>query len=132
VASSTATAVTIRVQMDLDADGLIDTSAPSEESVTYAWTSGTRQITRQQGTGPARALADNIQSLSLIFEGPTPNNGVCTGAWGVIDPSTQTARDCVQRITINLVASGSVGQFGGSGIATVRRTLRTSVDLRTR
>jgi hypothetical protein len=132
VASSDASAVTIRVQMDLDADGLIDTSAPSEESVTYAWTSASKQVTRQQGVGTPRLLADNIESLGLIFEGRTPFNGVCTGAWGVIDPASQTDRDCIQRITINLVASGSVGQFGGSGTATVRRTLRTSVDLRTR
>jgi type II secretory pathway pseudopilin PulG len=131
-ASSTSSAVTIRVQMDLDADGLIDTSAPSEESVTYAWASGTKQVTRQQGVGTARVLADNIESLSLTFEGRTPFNGVCTGAWGVIVPASQTDRDCIQRITINLVASGAVGQFSGSGTATVRRTLRTSVDLRTR
>lgn len=133
VASSSASAVTIQVQMDLDSDGLIDTSAPSEESITYAWTSGTRQITRRQGVGTARVLADNISSLSLTFEGKTPTNGVCTGAWGAIDPTTgQTARDCIQRIAINLVASGTVGQFGGSGTTTVRRTLRTTVDLRTR
>jgi type II secretory pathway pseudopilin PulG len=131
-ASSTSSAVTIRVQMDLDADGLIDTSAPSEESVTYAWASGTKQVTRRQGVGTARVLADNIESLSLTFEGRTPFNGVCTGAWGVIVPASQTDRDCIQRITINLVASGAVGQFSGSGTATVRRTLRTSVDLRTR
>ena len=131
-ASSSASAVTIQVQMDLDADGLIDTSAPSEESVTYGWTSGSKQITRQQGVGTPRVLADNIQSLSLTFEGRTPSNGVCTGAWAVIVPGNQTDRDCIQRITIDLVAQASVGQFGGSGQATVRRSLRTSVDLRTR
>jgi hypothetical protein len=100
--------------------------------VTYAWTSGSKQVTRQQGVGTPRVLADNIESLSLTFEGRTPNNGVCTGAWGVIDPTSQTLRDCIQRITIDLVARASVGQFGGSGTATVQRTLRTSVDLRTR
>src|SRR5262245_20465515 len=83
-ASSTAGAMTLQVQMDLDADGLIDTSAPSEESVTYAWTSGSKQLTRQQGTGTPRVLADNISSLSLTFQGPTPTNGVCTGAWTTI------------------------------------------------
>ena len=132
VASSSASAVTIRVQMDLNSDGLIDTSAPSEESVTYTWTSGSAQVRRQQGTGTAQVLADNIQSLSLAFEGRTPSNGVCTGAWGTITPASQTDRDCIQRITITLVARASVGQFGSTGIATVQRTLRTSVDLRTR
>ena len=132
VASSTGTAVTIQVQMDLDSDGLIDTSAPSEESITYAWTSGTKQISRRQGVGTARVLADNIESLSLIFQGKAPSNGVCTGAWSTIVPVSQTDRDCIQRIEIDLVASGTVGKFGGSGITTMRRTLRTSVDLRTR
>jgi prepilin-type N-terminal cleavage/methylation domain-containing protein len=132
VASSTGTAVTIQVQMDLDSDGLIDTSAPSEESITYTWTSGTKQISRQQGVGTPRVLADNIEALSLTFEGKTPSNGVCTGAWSTIVPTSQTQRDCIQRIEINLVASGTVGKFGGSGITTMRRTLKTSVDLRTR
>jgi hypothetical protein len=50
----------------------------------------------------------------------------------VLTPSDQTTRDCIQRITINLVASGSIGHFGGAGTTTVRRALRTSVDLRTR
>jgi prepilin-type N-terminal cleavage/methylation domain-containing protein len=131
-ASSTSTAMTMQVQMDLDGDGLIDTSAPSEESVTYAWTSANKQITRQQGTGTARVLADNITSLGLVFEGRAPSNGVCTGTWGAITPTSQTARDCIQRVTISLVASGSVGQFAQSGVATVQRTLRTTVDLRTR
>ena len=131
-ASSTSTAMTLQVQMDLDGDGLIDTSAPSEESVTYGWTSSSKQITRQQGTGTARVLADNISSLTLTFEGRPPSNGVCTGTWGTITPTDQTARDCIQRVTIDLVAQGQVGQFGSSGVATVRRTLRTSVDLRTR
>ena len=132
VASSSSSAVTIQVQMDLDSDGRIDTSAPSEESVTYAWTSGSKQITRQQGIGTASVLADNIESLSLTFGGPLPSNGVCTGAWGTLAPTNQTTRDCIQRITIDLVASGKVGQFGGSGIATMQRKLRTTVDLRTR
>jgi type II secretory pathway pseudopilin PulG len=132
MASSSSSAVTIQVQMDLDSDGLIDTSPPSEESVTYAWTSGSKQITRQQGIGTARVLADNIESLSLTFGGPLPSNGVCTGAWGTLTPTSQTTRDCIQRITIDLVASGKVGQFGGSGIATMQRKLRTTVDLRTR
>jgi hypothetical protein len=124
--------MTLRVQMDLDGDGLIDTSAPSEESITYAWTSGSKQITRQQGVGTARVLADNITALLLTFEGPTPTNGVCTGTWAVLTPSNQTTRDCIQRVTINLRASGGVGQFGSTGTATVQRTLRTTVDLRTR
>jgi prepilin-type N-terminal cleavage/methylation domain-containing protein len=132
VANSTGTALTIQVQMDLDSDGLIDTSAPSEESITYTWTSGTKQLSRRQGLGTARVLADNIESLSLTFEGKAPSNGVCTGAWGTIVPANQTDRDCIQRVAISLVASGTVGKFGGSGLTTMRRTLRTSVDLRTR
>jgi type II secretory pathway pseudopilin PulG len=132
VASSSSSATTIRMQMDLDSDGFIDTSAPSNESITYAWTSGTKQLTRQQGVGTAQVLADNIESLGLVFEGRAPTNGVCTGAWGTITPSNQTARDCIQRVTINLVASATVGTLGGSGNTTVRRTLRTTVDLRTR
>ena len=134
VASSTGSAMTLQVQMDLDADGLIDTSAPSEESITYAWASGSKQITRQQGTGTARVLADNIASLDLTFEGPTPSNGVCTGAWTDLGatPASQTARDCIQRVTIDLAAVATVGQLGSTGPATVQRTLRTTVDLRTR
>jgi type II secretory pathway pseudopilin PulG len=132
VASSSGSATTIQMQMDLDSDGLIDTSAPSNESITYVWTSGTKQITRRQGVGTAQVLADNIQSLGLVFEGPAPTNGVCTGAWSTITPGNQTDRDCIQRVTINLVASSTVGVLTGSGSATVRRTLQTTVDLRTR
>jgi type II secretory pathway component PulJ len=127
-----ATSSSIQVQMDLNADGLIDTSAPSEESVTYAFDGGSKTITRQQGTGTARTLADNIQNLILTYEGPTPNNGVCTGVWSTITPGTQTDRDCIQRVIIDLVAQSTVGAFGGSGSQTVSRTVRTTVDLRTR
>jgi type II secretory pathway pseudopilin PulG len=127
-----ATSSSIQVQMDLDGDGLIDTSAPSEESITYVFDAGAKTITRQQGTGAARILADNIQSLALTYEGPTPTNGVCTGAWSTITPGTQTDRDCIQRVDIALVAQATVGAFGGSGAATLTRTLRTTVDLRTR
>lgn len=127
-----ATSSSIQVQMDLDADGLIDTSAPSEESITYVFNAGPKTITRQQGVGTARVLADNIQSLTLTFEGPVPSNGVCTGAWGTITPASQTNRDCIQRVGITLVAQASIGAFGGSGTTSVTRTLRTTVDLRTR
>ncbi len=127
-----ATSTTLWVQMDLDADAAIDTSAPSEESIRYAFNSATRQITRQQGTGGPNPLADNIQSLAFTYEGPVPGaTGVCNGAWSTIVPASQTDRDCIQRVTINLVAQGSVGSFSG-GPETVQRTLRTSVDLRTR
>ena len=92
MASSSSSATTIQMQMDLDSDGLIDTSAPSNESITYAWTSGTKQITRRQGVGTAQVLADNIESMGLVFEGPLPTNGVCTGAWGAIIPRTRQPR----------------------------------------
>jgi type II secretory pathway component PulJ len=129
-----ATSTSIQVQMDLDADGLIDTSAPSEESVTYAFDSVNRRITRKQGTGTARTLAENIQSLALTYEGPQAGaTGVCTGAWGTLDASaSQTNRDCIQRVNITVVAQGSVGQIGASGQQTIQRTIETSVDLRTR
>lgn len=129
-----ATSTTIQVQMDLDGDGLIDTSAPSNESVTYAFDAANRRITRQQGTGTARTLADNIQSLTLTYEGPTVLNSYCVGAWGVLTNTagSQTQRDCIQRVTITLVARGTVGRFGQTGVETVQRTLRTTVDLRTR
>jgi prepilin-type N-terminal cleavage/methylation domain-containing protein len=129
-----ATSTSIRVQMDLDGDGLIDTSAPSDESVTYAYDSANRRITRQQGTGTARTLADNIDSLALTYEGPTVFNSYCVGTWGVLTntAASQTERDCIQRVTIALVARGTVGRFGQTGVETVQRTLRTTVDLRTR
>jgi YD repeat-containing protein len=130
----TATSTSIQVQMDLDANGLIDTSAPSTESITYAYDAANRRITRQQGTGTARTLADNIQSLDLMYEGPTVLNSYCVGAWGVLTNTagSQTQRDCIQRVTITLVARGTVGRFGQTGVETVQRTLRTTVDLRTR
>jgi prepilin-type N-terminal cleavage/methylation domain-containing protein len=127
-----ATATTLWVQMDLDGDAAIDTSAPAEESIRYAYDSTTKQLLRQQGTGTANPLADNIQSMTFTYEGPPPGaTGVCNGAWAVIVPGSQSDRDCIQRVTINLSAQGSVGSFSG-GSATVSRTLRSSVDLRTR
>jgi prepilin-type N-terminal cleavage/methylation domain-containing protein len=129
-----ATSTSIRVQMDLDGDGLIDTSAPSTESITYAYDSANRRITRQQGTGTAQTLADNINSLAFTYEGPTVLNSYCVGAWGTLTNTagSQTERDCIQRVTITLVARGTVGRFGQTGTETVQRTLRTTVDLRTR
>jgi type II secretory pathway pseudopilin PulG len=127
-----ATSTSIQVQMDLDGDGLIDTSPPSNESITYAFDAGNRRITRQQGTGTPRTLADNIDNLQLTYEGPTVLNSYCIGAWGFFTPGSQTQRDCIQRVTITLVARGTVGRFGQTGTETVQRTLRTTVDLRTR
>jgi prepilin-type N-terminal cleavage/methylation domain-containing protein len=127
-----ATSTTLWVQMDLDGDAAIDTSAPSEESIKYAYDAANRRVTRQQGTGTPQTLADNIESLALAYAGPVPGGtGVCNGAWGTIAGGTQTERDCIQRVSIDLVARGSVGSFSG-GPATVQRTLRTDVDLRTR
>jgi type II secretory pathway component PulJ len=129
-----ATSTSIQVQMDLDGDGLIDTSAPSTESITYAFDAANRRITRQQGTGTARTLADNIDSLALTYEGPTVLNSYCIGAWGVLTNTAgnQTQRDCIQRVTITLVARGTVGRFGKTGVESIQRILRTTVDLRTR
>lgn len=129
-----ATSTSIQVQMDLNGDGLIDTTAPSTESITYAFDAANRRITRQQGTGSALTLADNIDSLALVYEGPTVLNSYCVGAWGVLTNTSgsQTQRDCIQRVTITVVASGTVNHLGGPAPETVQRTLRTSVDLRTR
>lgn len=130
-----ASSTSVKVQMDLDGDGHIDTSPPSEESITYAFDAPNHRITRQQGTGTARTLADNIQSLTLTYEGRVPSGtGVCTGAWGVLTnvAADQTQRDCIQRVTITLVAQGSVVGVGGVGRDPVQRTIRTTVDLRTR
>ena len=130
----TATSTSIKVQMDLDSDGLIDTSAPSTESITYAYDAANRRITRQQGTGTAKTLADNIDSLAFTYEGPTVLNSYCVGAWGALTNTagSQTERDCIQRVIIRLVARGTVGRFGQTGVETVQRTLRTTVDLPTR
>jgi prepilin-type N-terminal cleavage/methylation domain-containing protein len=129
-----ATSTGITVQMDLDGDGLIDTSAPSTESITYAYDAANRQITRQQGTGAAKPLADNIESLTLAYEGPTVFNSYCMGAWGLLTNTagSQTERDCIQRVTITLVARSTVGRFGQSGLETVQRTIRTTVNVPTR
>jgi hypothetical protein len=61
-------------------------------------------------------------------------NSYCVGAWGTLTNTagSQTERDCIQRVTITLVARGTVGRFGQTGTETVQRTLRTTVDLRTR
>jgi prepilin-type N-terminal cleavage/methylation domain-containing protein len=129
-----ATSTSIQVQMDLNGDALIDTTAPSTESITYAFDSANRRITRQQGTGTARTLADNIQLLELRYWGPTVSNSYCVGAWGELTNTagSQTERDCIQQVTIRLIAQGTVGRFGQTGTETVQRTLRTTVDLRTR
>lgn len=122
-----ASTTTLRVQMDLDGDALIDTSAPSQESVTFAYDAANRRITRAQGTGTAQPLADNIDSLTFTYEGKAPTgSGVCTGAFGTITPGTQTDRDCIQRVNINLVARATVGG------EVIRRTLAASIDLRSR
>ena len=88
-----ASTTTLQVQMDLDGDGLINTGAPFQESVTFAFDGANTRITRQQGIGTAETLAENIQNLAFTYEGKAPNGGVCTGAFGTINPGTQTGRD---------------------------------------
>jgi type II secretory pathway pseudopilin PulG len=127
-----ASSTSMQIQMDLDTDGLIDTSPPSVESITYAFDAANQRITRKQGTGTANTLAENIQNLTFAYEGPAPSaTGVCTGAWGTITPSTQTDRDCIQRVTITVVGGGTMNQLGAAPVA-VQRTIQTTVDLRTR
>jgi type II secretory pathway pseudopilin PulG len=123
----TASTTTLQVQMDLDGDAQIDTSAPSQESVTFAFDGANRRITRAQGTGTAQTLAENIDSLTFTYEGKAHTGaGVCTGAFGTITPGNQTDRDCIQRVNIALVARATVGG------EVIRRTLAASIDLRSR
>ena len=122
-----ATGTTLRIQSDLDGNGSIDTSTTSAESITFGYDAATRQITRQQGTGAPQTLAPNIDSLAFAYEGPASPAGVCTGTWGPITPTTQTLRDCVQRITITVVAGSTLGAVGS-----IERTIQGTTDLRTR
>jgi type IV pilus assembly protein PilW len=129
-----ATGTSLQIQSDLNGDGVIDTCDPSDplcpasgESITFAYDAGSRRITRQQGTGTAETLAPNIDSLAFAYEGPASPAGVCTGTWGAITPTTQTLRDCVQRITITVVAGSTLGAVGS-----IDRTIQGTTDLRTR
>jgi type IV pilus assembly protein PilW len=123
-----ATSTTLRIQSDLDGDGSIDLSDSSAESITYAYEAAQRRITRRQGTaGSPQTLAPNIDSLAFAYEGPASPAGVCTGTWGAITPTTQTLRDCVQRITITVVAGSTLGAVGS-----IERTIQGTTDLRTR
>lgn len=65
VAIVTADSHLVRVRADLNADGSIQTTEPSED-VTYRWNDSTRVVTRDPGSGPATILA-NVTSMRLTY-----------------------------------------------------------------
>jgi type IV pilus assembly protein PilW len=61
----TASATQIRIRADLNADGTLQTTEPSED-VTYNYDSGTKSITRNPGAG-AVTLIPNVTSCSFTY-----------------------------------------------------------------
>lgn len=86
-----ASSTSIRVLADLDQDGTIDTGATDNEDITFQWSSSTKNITRQVGTGSAALIAANITSFSISYENgaTTLSSSAASGAtsFGVSDVS---------------------------------------------
>jgi hypothetical protein len=55
----------IRVRADLNGDGVIQTTEPSED-VTYRYNDTTRVVTRDPGSGPAPMLS-NVTAMQLTY-----------------------------------------------------------------
>jgi type IV pilus assembly protein PilW len=60
-----ADSVTLHVRADLDGDGVIRTAEPSED-VTYAWSSTSRELSRDPGTGATPVLS-NVSAFELAY-----------------------------------------------------------------
>lgn len=65
VALVSADSTAIRVRADLNADGALQTSEPSED-VTYRYDAASRTVTRDPGTGAVAVLA-NVRALRLTY-----------------------------------------------------------------
>jgi prepilin-type N-terminal cleavage/methylation domain-containing protein len=65
IAIVSADSISIHTRADLNGNGAIETTEPSED-VTYRFNPGTRVITRDPGTGPVALLA-NVTSMSLSY-----------------------------------------------------------------
>jgi Tfp pilus assembly protein PilW len=61
----TADSTRIRVQADLNGDGTLQTSEPSED-VTYRWSDTTKVVTRDPGSG-ASPILRNVTSMRLTY-----------------------------------------------------------------
>jgi hypothetical protein len=116
------TATSLQLQRDLDNAGCI---SGSEETVTFAYNSGTRVLTRNGTT-----LARNIDAPGgVIFTyWHLPVNGVncLTGALASTTAPSAAQLGCTRRIAVTL--RGSVNTPTG----TLVRTVRSDVDLRSR
>jgi type IV pilus assembly protein PilW len=62
-----ADSVTLRVRADLNGDGAIQTTEPSED-VTYAYDPGTQTLTRDPGSGAATLLTDVTNFAITYFD----------------------------------------------------------------
>jgi len=116
----TATSTTIQIRQDLNDDALV---TGTNEDVTFAFSAANSRITRN-----GQALAEQIVALQFTYWRYTLVNGLCTGSsLELFDPSgSQTARDCIRRVSITVTAQTTTGG------ETLTRTARTDVDLRTR
>lgn len=116
----TATSTTLRIRQDLNDDALV---TGTNEDVTFAFSAANSRITRN-----GQALAEQIVALEFTYWRYTLVNGLCTGSsLELFDPSgSQTARDCIRRVSITVTAQTTTGG------ETLTRTARTDVDLRTR
>ena len=57
----------LMIQADLDSSGTISTSSSTNEQITYAYDSASKQVTRKLGTGTAEVLADNITGFTFSY-----------------------------------------------------------------
>ena len=55
----------VRIRADLNGDGAIQTTEPSED-VTYRYDDTTRVVTRDPGTGPV-AILNNVTAMQLTY-----------------------------------------------------------------
>jgi len=63
------------IEADLNEDNSINGTAGSLERITYAYNSGTKQITRRLGSGTSSVFADNITAFNFTYlkaDGVTP------------------------------------------------------------
>lgn len=93
----TADATTLRVRADLNADGAIQTTEPSED-VTYAYDAGTQTLTRDPGSGAATLLTD-VTNFQITYFNATDQPLTTL-------PLSATDRSLVHSVGLTLTAQG--------------------------
>lgn len=123
-----ATTTSLRIRQDLNSNGFVTPASTNpNEDVTFTFNSANSRITRNGQSLAEKIIANPDGTPIFQYWRNSVVNGVCNGStFETFTPASQTDRDCIRRVTITLTAQTTLGG------ATLTKTARTDVDLRTR